>query len=188
MNSINTIHGATSAGAHKLAHAAVAQTGIAHATVARTALAPGVSSAAAAENTPVHLGNIAVHHASSGGGSAIIRTIVALVLVIGVIYGVAWILRQFKKGRDGRASGKGLAPIAAMPLGAGRSVQLVRAGQEFLLLGIAEQGVTTLRSYTEAEALAAGFELPGENLAWHEAPAAERSSVVNSLRRLTVRS
>ena len=188
MKSTSTIHSAAAAGAHKLAHAAVAHTAIAHAAVARTAVAPGASSAAAAENTPVHLGNIAVHHASSGGGSTILRTIIALVLVVGVIYGVAWILRQFKKGRDGRASGKGLAPIAAMPLGAGRSVQLVRAGQEFLLLGIAEQGVTTLRSYTEAEALAAGFELPGENLVWHDGPAAEHSGLINILRRLTVRS
>ena len=52
--------------------------------------------------------------------------------------------------------------MATLPLGSGRSVQLVRAGSEFLLLGVAEHGVTPLRRYTEAEALAAGLELPGD--------------------------
>jgi len=188
MKSIKSIHGATVAGAHKVTGAAVAHAAVAHAAVARPS-APAASSGAAAENTPLHLGSgVVTHHASGGGASTVMRTVVALVLVIAVIYGIAWILRQVKKGRDGRANGTGLAPIANMPLGAGRSVQLVRAGQEFLLLGVAEQGVTTLRSYTEAEALAAGFELPGESPVWHEEPEADRGGLINALRQLTVRS
>ncbi|HYB27462.1 MAG TPA: flagellar biosynthetic protein FliO, partial [Solirubrobacteraceae bacterium] len=156
----------------------------AHATVAS---AP--SSQPAAENTPLHLTDVTAHgHASSGDGSTIMRTILGLVLVIGVIYGVAWILRQVRKGRDGRASGTGLAPIASMPLGAGRSVQLVRAGQEYLLLGVAEQGVTMLRSYSEAEALAAGFELPREQPVWNDPAERDRPGAINTLRRFTVRS
>jgi flagellar protein FliO/FliZ len=186
MKPIKSFPGAARAGAHKLAQTAGAQTAggrtaVAHGAVAHAAIP-------AAENTPLHLGgSLVAHHASGGGGSTIMRTIVALVLVIGVIYGIAWILRHAKKGRDGRASGSGLAPIANMPLGSGRSVQLVRAGQELLLLGVAEQGVTTLRTYTEAEALAAGFELPGETPVWHD-QSPTSGGLVNVLRRLTVRS
>ncbi len=184
MKSSKSFHSAAPAGAHTIAAAAVAHTAVAHSAVASAA-----SSAARAENTPLNLSGIAAHsHAASGSGSAIMRTIIALVLVVGVIYGAAWILRQVKKGRNGRASGTGLAPIATMPLGAGRSVQLVRAGQELLLLGVAEQGVTTLRTYTEAEALAAGFEVPGDGVLWHDEPEAAHGGVINGIRRLTVRS
>ena len=183
MKSIKLTHAAALGGAHKLASAATA-----HAAVAHRAVASAQTAGAAYESTPIHLGaSASAHHVSGGGGSPILRTIVALVLVIVVIYGIAWILKRVKKSRDGRASGAGLAPIATMPLGAGRSVQLVRAGQELLLLGVAEQGVTTLRSYTEAEAIAAGFELPGSNLVWEDPAQIEQGGVVNALRRLTVR-
>jgi flagellar protein FliO/FliZ len=173
MKSIKSISGAAQAGAHKLSHAAVA---------------PVASRAASAENTPVHLGgSSAAHHASTGAGSSIVRTIVGLLLVIAVIYGIAWILRQFRKSRTASASGSGLAPIASMPLGSGRSVQLVRAGRELLLLGVAEHGVTKLRTYTEAEALEAGLEPAGDQVTWPDQPQAARGGPISALRRLTVR-
>ena len=42
-------------------------------------------------------------HASTGGAS-IVRTIVGLAIVIAVIWGLSWILRQVKAGRDPQAS------------------------------------------------------------------------------------
>ena len=81
--------------------------------------------------------------------------------MIAVIYGVAWILRRAKRNGSGRARGTALSSIASMPLGSGRSIQLVRAGREFLLVGVAEHGVTPIQRYTEAEAIEAGFELRG---------------------------
>jgi len=54
--------------------------------------------------------------ASSSSSSGILRTIVALIVVIGIIYVVARILRAVK-GRDAvRASGNGLEQIATLPL------------------------------------------------------------------------
>ena len=61
-------------------------------------------------------------------------------------------LRQVKSSREERAVGTGLASQAVVPLGPNRSLHLVRAGRELVLLGVAEHGVTPIRSYTEEEA------------------------------------
>ena len=76
------------------------------------------------------------------------RTIVGLLIVVAVIYGVAWILRQAKKGKNPRQRhrpGQRRHPAAR----SGRSLALVRAGREVVLVGIAEHGVTPIRTYTE---------------------------------------
>ncbi len=124
-------------------------------------LAAAPARAASSESTPVHLsgpkatGDAAAHVGGSGG--SIVRTIVGLAIVIGVIYGVAWVLKQVKAGKQERATGNGLASVASVPLGAGASVHLVRAGRELVLVGVAEHGVTPLRTYDEAQARAAGL-------------------------------
>lgn len=133
------------------------------ATVAAVALLPAVPALAArtaasrGESTPVDLGGASNGGAHVGGGGSIVRTIVGLAIVIGVIYGVAWVLRQVKASRQPRATGSGLAALASVPLGSGRSVQLVRAGRDLVLLGVAEQGVVPIRTYTEDEARGAGL-------------------------------
>lgn len=109
------------------------------------------------ESTPVHLAGANQGGAHIGGGGSIVRTIVGLAIVIGVIYGVAWVLRQVKASRQPRATGTGLAALASVPLASGRSVHLVRAGTELVLLGVAEQGVVPIRTYTQEQARAAGL-------------------------------
>jgi flagellar protein FliO/FliZ len=142
--------------------------------------------AAGGENTPLNLsgGGTATGHASAAGGSSIVRTIVGLFVVIVVIYGVAWLLRRFKADRS-RPSGQGLSHIATLPLGNNRSVALVRAGRDVVLVGVAENSVTPIRRYTEAEALANGIELSPE-----EPPGSEprNGGMLEILRRMTVRS
>jgi flagellar protein FliO/FliZ len=169
MKSLTLIRGAAMTGALVLVHAS-------------TALA------ASGESLPLHLTpSGAGHPASSGGSSSIVRTIVGLFIVIAVIYGVAWILRQ-AKGAKRRPTGHGLHQMATLPLGSGRSVTLVRAGTEVVLLGVAEHGVTPIKTYTEEEALDLGLEIPEEEP--YGAVPAERSlgRVADTLRRMTVRS
>jgi flagellar protein FliO/FliZ len=140
------------------------------------------------ENTPVHLSaSSTAHAAASSGGSSILRTIIALVVVIVLIYAVARILRALKGRDEVRASGRGLAQIATLPLGPNRSVALVRAGRDIVLVGVAEQGVTALKTYTEAEAIANGIEIPQD--ATDDLDPAERplDRVLDGLRRMTVR-
>ena len=95
--------------------------------------------------------------ATSGGGGSMVRTVVGLVVVVAVIYGLYWILRQVKAGREERTVGSGLETTATVALGANRSLHLVRAGNELVLVGVADHAVTPIRTYTEAEARAAGL-------------------------------
>ena len=141
------------------------------------------------ENTPLHLsGSTPGTHTVSSGGTSIVRTIVGLFIVIAVIYGLSWVLRQAKRGGKGRARGKGLTQVATLPLGSGRSVQLVRAGREFLLVGVAEHGVTQLRSYSEAEALALGLDVIADEPPEADAEDRPGGRLIEALRRITVRS
>jgi flagellar protein FliO/FliZ len=88
---------------------------------------------------------------ASGGGS-LVRTFVGLAVVLAVIYGLYWVLKQVKSSREERSSGTGLSSFAVVPLGANRSLHLIRAGRELVLVGVAEQGVTPIRTYSEREA------------------------------------
>jgi flagellar protein FliO/FliZ len=113
------------------------------------------------ENTPLNLPGNASSHLSSatptGSGGSLARTFIGLAVVVAVIYGLYWVLRQVKSSREVRSSGRGLSTEASIPLGAGRSLHLVRAGSELVLVGVAEHGVTPIRSYSQDEAQAIGL-------------------------------
>jgi len=108
------------------------------------------------ENTPVDLGTSTTGGDAGGGGGSIVRTIVGLAVVIGVIYGIAWVLRQLRASRQARSVG-GLQIAASVALGSGRSLQLARVGNELVLVGVGEHGVTPVRTYSEEEAREAGL-------------------------------
>src|SRR3954451_1653362 len=112
------------------------------------------------ENTPVNLNLDDGAKPSVPGGStggSLVRTFVGLAIVIAVIYGLYWVLKQVKASREEKASGEGLAALATLPLGPNRSLQLVRAGRELVLVGVSEHGVTPVRTYSEDEAEAVGL-------------------------------
>jgi flagellar protein FliO/FliZ len=134
---------------------------------------------AGGENTPLNLGGSAgATHPTSSGGASIVRTIVGLAIVIAVIWGLAWIMRQVKSAREGgrgsQPTSSGLASVAALTLGSGRSVHLVRAGNDYVLLGATEHGVAPIHRYTEEQALDAGLLAPEGTL---PEQAVERSRV-----------
>lgn len=109
------------------------------------------------ESRSLHLTSSATSSASGSGGASLVRTIVGLAIVIAVIWGIAWLLRQVKSGRESKAAGSGLASMASLPLGSGRSLQLVRAGSDYVLVGVAEHGVVPVHRYTEQQAREAGL-------------------------------
>jgi flagellar protein FliO/FliZ len=149
--------------------------------------------AADGESTPLDLnaGSTSSQTAQTAGGGGLVRTIVGLAVVIGVIYGLYWVLKQVKSAREEKAHGSGLHTLATLPLGHNRSLQLVRAGDEVVLVGVGEAGVTPIRTYGEHEARALGLlvdadadvvvpdtiELPAETV---------RPSFLEALRRKTV--
>jgi flagellar protein FliO/FliZ len=109
------------------------------------------------ETTPLNLpSETSAHTAASvgGGGGGLARTFIGLAVVVAVIYGLTWVLRQMKKSSTGElgAHGIGLSTEASMPLGPNRSVHLIRAGRELVLVGSAEHGIVPIRTYTEDEA------------------------------------
>jgi flagellar protein FliO/FliZ len=120
------------------------------------ALAFTPSSKAGGEGTPLSLSPTTGSHATTAGPS-LTRTIVGLLIVIAVIWGLTWVLRQVKSGRSRGAVGSGLASMATLPLGSGRSLHLVRAGSDYLLVGSAEHGVAPIHRYTEQQARDAGL-------------------------------
>jgi flagellar biosynthetic protein FliO len=196
MKSHTFTRGVALVGALTLTHAATAL-GASHPATTHTAKAATSQlqsnqalAQASGENTPLNLGHPVATHAatSSGGGASIVRTIVGLFIVIAVIYGIAWIMKQAKKSKT-RATGHGLSQVASLPLGGGRSVAVVRAGREILVVGVAENGVTPIRSYSEAEAVALGIEVPPEEPRSID-PVVEKplDRVLDGLRRITARS
>jgi flagellar protein FliO/FliZ len=141
------------------------------------------------ERQPLDLGPAqAPKTASVSHGGGLGRTLIGLLIVVALIYGIAWVQRQVKRSREGRArdSGDGLTQIASIALAPNRAIHLVRAGNEYLLVGAAEHGVVPLRTYSEDEAQALGL-LDGPR----EAPAAGAGrglgAVLDELRSRTVR-
>ncbi len=123
------------------------------------------SKAAGGENAPLSLHSSASAPHTSSGGASLVRTIVGLAIVIAVIWGLSWILRQVKSPRDPQVASTGLTSVAALTLSSGRSLHLVRAGSDYVLLGSAEHGVMPIHRYTEEEAREAGLlvtEVPPE--------------------------
>src|SRR3954454_5785284 len=150
-----------------------------------------LAAADAGEKTPLNLKESPGPTTHVGGGGSIVRTVVGLAVVIGVIYGLYWILKQVKSSREEKATGQGLAALATLPLGAQRSLQLVRAGRELHLVGVSEHGVTPVRTYSEDEAEAAGLldlefeeDAPGNG---NGKGGKGLGSIIEELRRRTVR-
>ena len=127
---------------------------------------------------------------SSSTSSSLVRTIVGLAIVLAVIYGLTWVLRQVKRSKDASASGSGLETLATLPLGANRSLHLVRAGEEVVLLGAGDAAVTPIRTYGAEEARALGLTPPaGDDRPRSDGGLTEReggSGLVEALRRRTV--
>jgi flagellar protein FliO/FliZ len=189
VGALTLTHAATALGA---SHAAAAHAATTATTATTGSQAQGTQALAKAsgENTPLNIGHTVTTHAASSGGSSagIVRTIVGLFIVIAVIYGIAWIMKQAKKSKT-RPTGHGLSQVASLPLGSGRSVAVVRAGREILVVGVAENGVTPIRSYSEAEALALGIEVPPEESRNTDPPFEKPlGRVLDGLRRITARS
>jgi hypothetical protein len=66
-------------------------------------------------------------------------------------------------------------------------VALVRAGTDVVLVGVSEHSVTPIRTYTEDEVITCGIELPEEEAPDYAPVGKSPVRVLESLRRMTVR-
>jgi flagellar protein FliO/FliZ len=119
----------------------------------RTPLDSGVASAGTAKGQAPSV---------SSAGADVIRTIVGLAVVLGVIYGVYWLLKSSARAKAGRSDER-IGVIATTPLAPNRSLHLVRAGDELILVGATDHSITPLRVYTPEEAIlveGGGMDMP----------------------------
>ena len=146
--------------------------------------------AADGEKTPLNLSEPKAQASQNVGTTSggLVRTIVGLAIVIGVIYGLYWVLKQVKASREATAEGSGLKTLATLPLGQNRAMHLVRAGDEVVLVGVGEHGVTPIRTYGEHEARALGLLVDDDSGAPILLPAetVDRPGFLQALRRMTV--
>jgi flagellar protein FliO/FliZ len=154
MNKLSTPARAAPAALFVLGVAAAGLAALVHAPAA-LAFTPAVKGGG--EGAPLNLSPSSSSAPASSGGASIVRTIVGLLIVIAVIWGLTWVLRQVKTSRETRSAGAGLTSLATLALGSGRTLHLVRAGRDYLLVGSAEHGVAPIHRYTEAQAQEAGL-------------------------------
>lgn len=86
----------------------------------------------------------AAHSAVDSG--TVFRTLFGLVVVVAVVYGLYWVLRTFGKSRRMRSDGR-MDVVATTALAPNRALHLVRVGEELVLVGSAESGVSLIRLY-----------------------------------------
>jgi flagellar protein FliO/FliZ len=107
-----------------------------------TPLPPSVTGASAGEQAA----------APSGSGGSFVRMIVGLAIVLAVIYGIYWLLKAYARSKARTPQEGEIAVVATTPIGPNRSVHLLSIGDELVLVGAGEHGVTALRVYTAEEA------------------------------------
>jgi flagellar protein FliO/FliZ len=157
--------------------------------------APAAYAAGSSEDKPIHLGSAAdsAKTTTATSGGSIVRTIIGLVVVLGVIYGLYWVLKNIKASKAATAAGDGLETLATLPLGPNKALHLVRAGREIVLLGVAEHAIAPIRRYSEDEARALGLvdQPPTVTVPMHATladlePVQEPKGFLNALRSKTV--
>jgi flagellar protein FliO/FliZ len=117
---------------------------------------------------------------------AIAKMVVGLGIVLVVIYGVYWLLKSTGRSkRKGVTADGRMTVVGTTVLSPGKSLHLVRVGDDIVLVGAAEHGVTRVHAWTgeDADRLEAALVTPIDGLADGGAGA----KLMDELRRRTVR-
>lgn len=91
-----------------------------------------------------------------GSGGMMVRTIGAMILIVGLIFFGAWGLRKMGFGnlKNGAAADvPDLTILSSVSLGSGRTISTVRFGERVLLVGSTAQSFTLLADQSENEKL-----------------------------------
>ena len=118
----------------------------------------------------------------------IARTVVGLAIVLAVIYGIYWLLKTTNKSRRTVGGGQ-IEVLATTPLASNRALHLVRSGDEVILVGSAESGITPLRVYPAGEAENNGLIPPqiADYSGELTLPPANQPKLLAAIRAMTVR-
>jgi flagellar protein FliO/FliZ len=105
-----------------------------------------------------------VHGVSFSVGGGLGRAVLGMVVVVGAILVIARLLKANQKRRFGLRGGPSgaLEVLSTTPLGPNRNLHLLRVGEEVMLIGAAEGGITRLRTFDPGEAVDLGMLPPQE--------------------------
>lgn len=76
------------------------------------------------------------------GGAALGRSVLGLIVVLALMFSLAWFVRRF--GAVGTARGRAIEVLSTLPVGGRERVLLVRVGDEQVLIGVAPGRVQAL--------------------------------------------
>ena len=83
---------------------------------------------------------------SPAGGAAVLQALLGLVLVIGLILGLAWLSRRLGAVP---ATGKIMRVLAVLPVGPREKIVLVEVGGQQMMLGVTPGQINTLQVFVE---------------------------------------
>lgn len=88
--------------------------------------------------------------------ASLLSIVLAIALVAGLAFGFVYLLRMWQDRSmamaEGRGAGRGMRFLRTLPLGQTERIVMVEVGEEVLLLGVASQSVTLLKSWPAADA------------------------------------
>jgi len=117
--------------------------------------APGASAPAAVAATALAAAPVAVPPVSSalssGVGSQLLQLVLGLLLVVGLIFVLAWLMRRVQ--RAGPAGNQVIELVGSRALGPRDRLVLVQVGNEQVLLGVSPGSITALHVMTEPVAV-----------------------------------
>lgn len=87
-----------------------------------------------------------------GGSSDYLKLSLTLIFIVGLILACAWLVRRMSGGAG--YNHRHMKVLSVMPLGAREKLMLVKAGDEYLLLGVTPHSINTLHRYDEPVDLA----------------------------------
>ncbi|WP_217915202.1 flagellar biosynthetic protein FliO [Miltoncostaea marina] len=93
----------------------------------------------------------------AGGAGTLLRLLIGLVIVVGLITAVWYVMKRVQRSRFPALEerGSGLVEIVTTtPLGPNRSLHLIRVGDDLLLIGSADGGITPITTLDREQAAA----------------------------------
>ena len=133
-------------------------------TAARAATAPAGADAPARGRTTADPESQLIPEGSSrptsidaGGAGTLLRLLIGLVIVVGLIAAVWYVMKRVQRSRFPALEERGSALVEIVtttPLGPNRSLHLIRVGEELLLIGSADGGITPITTLDGEQAAA----------------------------------
>lgn len=81
------------------------------------------------------------------GGQDYLKVVVSLVFIVGLILACAWLIRRMSGGVG--LNQKHIQVVSVMPLGTREKLMIVRAANDYLLLGVTPTGIQSLHRFDE---------------------------------------